>query len=179
MAVNGHPYARTWRTVAGKIAGRPGIRHTGGAREYLDNLGLCTQPFMHGARSAERAHGVRQADRGERMTDEAKDWLHGTLDTLILQTLAGGARHGYGIARWIEEQSREAIRVEEGSLYPALYRMEKKGWLRAEWGTSELGRRAKFYGLTPAGRRRLKRDAAEWSRFAGGVARILGTEEAR
>jgi transcriptional regulator len=121
---------------------------------------------------------AQASGEGRKMAEEQKDWLHGTLDTLILQTLARGARHGYGIARWIEEASEESIRVEEGSLYPALYRMEKKGWLRAEWGTSELGRRAKFYALTAAGRRRLRRDAQEWSRFAEGVARILRTGEA-
>jgi PadR family transcriptional regulator, regulatory protein PadR len=101
------------------------------------------------------------------------EWLHGTLDTLILNTLATGPRHGYGIARWIEERSGDSIRVEEGSLYPALYRMEKRGLLTAEWGQSELGRRAKFYRLTATGRRRLKRDAVAWGRFVDGVARIL------
>jgi len=111
------------------------------------------------------------------LSDDGNDWLHGTLDTLILKTLADGARHGYGIARWIEEASGEAIRVEEGSLYPALYRMEKRGWLVAEWGMSELGRRAKFYRLTASGRRRLRRDTVAWSRFASGVARILTPSE--
>lgn len=111
------------------------------------------------------------------MPDDSNVWLHGTLDTLILRTLVRGARHGYAIARWIEAQSGEAIRVEEGSLYPALYRMEKKGWLAAEWGRSELGRRAKFYRLTAAGRARLERDTAEWARFADGVSRILSPKE--
>lgn len=107
------------------------------------------------------------------MADTPNDWLHGTLDSLILTTLARGPRHGYGIARWIEEQSADAIRVEEGSLYPALYRMERRGWLKADWGRSELGRRAKFYRLTAAGRKRLKRDAVAWRRFAEGVSRIM------
>jgi transcriptional regulator len=107
------------------------------------------------------------------MGERPKEWLHGTLDTLILRTLEAGPRHGYGIARWIEETSKETIRVEEGSLYPALYRMEKRGWLAAEWGRSELGRRAKFYRLTAAGHGRLEEDVAEWARFAGGVSRIL------
>jgi transcriptional regulator len=111
--------------------------------------------------------------------ERENDWLHGTLDTLILNTLAAAPRHGYGIARWIEERSGEAIRVEEGSLYPALYRMEKRGLLAAEWGMSELGRRAKFYHLTAAGRRRLKRDTEEWARFADGVARIVGARSER
>lgn len=107
------------------------------------------------------------------MGDRPKEWLHGTLDTLIMRTLAAGPRHGYGIARWIEERSAETIRVEEGSLYPALYRMEKRGWLCAEWGRSELGRKARFYRLTAAGQRRLEEDVNEWERFAGGVSRIL------
>lgn len=109
---------------------------------------------------------------------DRNDWLHGTLETLILRTLAQGPRHGYGIGRWIEEQSGEAIRVEEGSLYPALYRLEKKGWVEAEWGRSELGRRAKFYRLTAEGRSRAERDAEAWARFAAGVERILRPERA-
>ncbi|HEX3868144.1 MAG TPA: PadR family transcriptional regulator, partial [Gemmatimonadaceae bacterium] len=84
-------------------------------------------------------------------TDTTKDRLHGTLDALVLKTLAAGPRHGYGIARWIEDTTRNAIQVEEGSLYPALYRMEHKGWIEAEWGMSELGRKAKFYKLTAVG----------------------------
>ncbi len=83
--------------------------------------------------------------------------LHGTLDTLILKTLSHGPRHGYAIARWIEERTGEAIAVEEGSLYPALYRLEKKGMLRAAWGVSELERRAKFYHLTAQGRAHSRR----------------------
>ncbi|HSJ09969.1 MAG TPA: PadR family transcriptional regulator [Longimicrobiales bacterium] len=107
------------------------------------------------------------------MNEPTKDRLHGTLDVLILKTLAAGARHGYGIARVIEDGSGEAIQVEEGSLYPALYRMERKGWIEAEWGRSELNRRVKLYRLTPDGRRHLRREAAEWTRFAAAVTRIL------
>ncbi|HYN07391.1 MAG TPA: PadR family transcriptional regulator [Vicinamibacterales bacterium] len=99
--------------------------------------------------------------------------LHGTLDALILKTLSGGARHGYGIARWIEEASEEAVSVEEGSLYPALYRMERRGWIEAEWGTSELGRKAKFYHLTAKGRRQLAAETRQWARFAQAVSKIL------
>ena len=101
------------------------------------------------------------------------DFLHGTLDTLILKTLTGGPRHGYAIAKWIEDATDEALAVEEGSLYPALYRMEKKGWLDAEWGTSELGRRAKFYRLTRAGRMQLASDTAAWTAFSIAVGRVL------
>lgn len=99
--------------------------------------------------------------------------LHGTLDTLILKTLSYGPRHGYAIARWLEESTGAAITIEEGSLYPALYRLEKKGLLRAEWGVSELERRAKFYRLTERGRAHLEAETAEWERFAQAVAAVL------
>ena len=101
--------------------------------------------------------------------------LHGTLDTLVLKTLTGGRRHGYGIARAIEEATDGVVDVEEGSLYPALYRMERKGWIEAEWGLSELGRRAKFYRLTQKGRRQLVSQTAEWTRFAAAISRVLIT----
>ena len=99
--------------------------------------------------------------------------LHGTLDALILKTLAAGPRHGYAIARFIEDTTGEAVLVEEGSLYPSLYRMERRGWVEAEWGTSELGRRAKLYRLTAAGRQQLAAETATWRRFSVGVSRVL------
>ena len=99
--------------------------------------------------------------------------LHGTLDALILKTLAGGPRHGYGIAIFIEEASGESVLVEEGSLYPALYRLERRGWIDAEWATSELGRRAKFYRLTRRGRTQLAAETAAWRQFSVGVSKIL------
>jgi transcriptional regulator len=99
--------------------------------------------------------------------------LHGTLDALVLKTLARGPLHGYGIAKWIEEATGEAVIVEEGSLYPALYRMERREWIEAEWGTSELGRRAKFYRITGEGRRRLQQEMQQWARFAAGVSKML------
>jgi PadR family transcriptional regulator, regulatory protein PadR len=99
--------------------------------------------------------------------------LHGTLDALILKTLAAGPRHGYAIARWIEETSASAVLVEEGSLYPSLYRMEKRGWIESGWGMSELGRKAKFYRLTPEGRRQLRAQTAQWAQFSEGVSKIL------
>ena len=107
------------------------------------------------------------------MTPVAKDRLHGTLDALVLKSLVGGPRHGYAIARWLEETTQNAIRVEEGSLYPALYRMEKRGWLEAEWGMSEIGRKAKLYKLTTVGRRQLKTETAEWSDFVRAVSLVL------
>lgn len=99
--------------------------------------------------------------------------LHGALDALILRTLAWGPRHGYAIARWLEDTAGAALKVEEGSLYPALYRLEERGWVRAEWGVSELGRRAKFYELTPQGREQLAERTREWQHFAAAVSRVL------
>jgi PadR family transcriptional regulator PadR len=111
----------------------------------------------------------------DRMPYSSPELLHGTLDALILKTLVPGRCHGYGIARAIEDATDSVVFVEEGSLYPALYRMERKGWIEAEWGTSELGRRAKFYRLTPRGRRQLAAQTADWSRFASAVSRVLLT----
>lgn len=104
---------------------------------------------------------------------EPTELLHGTLDTLILKTLAWGPRHGYAVARWIESLGAEALRIEEGSLYPALYRLERRGWIEAEWGLSETKRRVKFYRLTAEGRERLAVETAQWTRFADAVGRIL------
>jgi transcriptional regulator len=101
--------------------------------------------------------------------------LHGTLDALILKTLTGGPLHGYAIGRFIEDRTGEAVLVEEGSLYPALYRLERQGWVEAEWGTSELGRRARLYRLTEAGRDQLAAETATWRRFSAGVSKILLT----
>lgn len=99
--------------------------------------------------------------------------LHGTLDALVLKTLSRGPLHGYAIARWIEERSKDALQIEEGSLYPALYRMEARGLLSASWGTSELGRRAKFYTLTSKGRARLAQETKAWKAFASAVSEVL------
>jgi transcriptional regulator len=99
--------------------------------------------------------------------------LYGALDALILKTLTRGPCHGYAVARFIEDTSGDAVLVEEGSLYPALYRLERGGWVEAEWGTSELGRRAKLYRLTDAGRRRLDDEMATWRRFTTGVSKVL------
>ena len=103
------------------------------------------------------------------------DLPQGTLDVLILKTLTSGPRHGYAVARWIEQSSGDALRIEEGSLYPALYRLERRGWLRADWGTSELGRRAKLYALTAAGRQQLKAETSQWMSFSAAITRVLQT----
>jgi PadR family transcriptional regulator len=102
-----------------------------------------------------------------------KDRLHGTLDALILKALGGGPRHGYAITRWLRETSGDAITVEEGSLYPALYRMERHGWIKAEWDQTELGRRGRFYSLTPLGRKHLKAELARFAEFVEAVSPIL------
>jgi transcriptional regulator len=101
------------------------------------------------------------------------EMLAGTLDLLILRVLGGGALHGFGIAERIHVLSREVLRVEEGSLYPALYRMEAKGWLEAEWGESERGRRAKFYRLTRAGRKQLGTEVQVWDRTSLAIRHVL------
>ena len=99
--------------------------------------------------------------------------LHGALDALILKTLARGPCHGYAVARFIEETSGDALLVEDGSLYPALYRLERRGWVEAEWGMSELGRRAKLYRLTDTGREQLAAELATWRQFTTGVSKVL------
>ena len=104
---------------------------------------------------------------------EQTELLHGTLDTLILKTLSWGPRHGYGIARWIQDTTDDTLEIGEGSLYPALYRMERKGFIEAEWGVSETGRDVKFYRLTTKGRARLKLELAQWTDFTTAVAKVL------
>src|SRR5678816_2169509 len=100
--------------------------------------------------------------------------LHGTLEVMILKTLSWGQMHGYGIGRWIEQQGGDALQIEEGSLYPALYRLERKKWIEAEWGLSEKNRRAKYYKLTTAGRAAFRTNASLWSDFAKAVGNVLG-----
>ncbi|MEM1248818.1 MAG: PadR family transcriptional regulator [Acidobacteriota bacterium] len=107
------------------------------------------------------------------MAKSGQDLLRGTLDSLVLKTLSGGPRHGYGIARFLEERSNEQLQIEEGSLYPALYRLEKRGWIESEWGKSELGRRAKFYRLTAVGRKQLNAETERWRAFSQTVSDIL------
>ena len=107
------------------------------------------------------------------MRKAKSDVLQGTLDLLILKTLENGPKHGYGIASHIERISEELLRVEEGSLYPALHRIEQKGWIRAEWKLSELGRQAKFYRLTRAGLKQLSAEEARWQKLTRGVAKVL------
>jgi PadR family transcriptional regulator, regulatory protein PadR len=101
------------------------------------------------------------------------DRLQGALELLILKTLARGPMHGYGIALRIQQITEDVLQVEEGSLYPALHRIEQAGWIGAEWKASENGRRAKYYKLKPAGRRRLAQEEENWNRVADAVAKVL------
>lgn len=103
------------------------------------------------------------------------DLLQGTLDMLILKALTAGATHGYGIAQHIEQASEEMLKIEEGSLYPALYRLEGQGWIQAEWGASENNRRAKFYHLTAAGRKQLIAETSSWARLCEAISKVLET----
>ncbi|MEX2282454.1 MAG: PadR family transcriptional regulator [Gemmatimonadota bacterium] len=108
------------------------------------------------------------------MTNRIPDRLfQGTLDALILKALVGGARHGYDIASWLEETSGAALHVEDAALYTALHKMEERGWIDAEWGMSVKKKRAKFYRLTPAGRRQLSSRVGEWTAYVDAVDRIL------
>jgi PadR family transcriptional regulator len=109
------------------------------------------------------------------MTTPKSELLQGTLDLLILKTLAAGALHGYAIAQRIQERSDDVLVVEEGSLYPCLYRMEAKGWIAAQWGKSENNRRAKFYSLTRAGRKQLEEETALWERLCRAITLVLQT----
>jgi len=99
--------------------------------------------------------------------------LQGTLDMLILRTLANGPMHGFGVSVRLQQVSRDVMRVNQGSLYPALHRLERRGWIHAEWGSSENNRRARFYTLTRSGRKRLDAEAENWERLAAAVNRVM------
>src|SRR5262245_10919290 len=109
------------------------------------------------------------------MAPENVDLLQGTLDMLVLRTLQSGPQHGWGISQRIQQVSEDVLRVNQGSLYPALIRLEREGWIESEWGTSDNNRRARFYSLTRQGRKRLEQETQNWARLAAAVARVLGT----
>jgi transcriptional regulator len=112
------------------------------------------------------------------MRADTGDLLQGTLAILILKALLGGPAHGYGIARWVEGMTDDVLRIEEGSLYPALRRLEDNGWVTSEWGLSENNRRARFYTITRAGRAHLRSEASIWFRYAGAVTQVLRSSPA-
>jgi PadR family transcriptional regulator PadR len=109
------------------------------------------------------------------VTDRQAELLQGTLDLLILKTLALGAHHGWGVSQRIQQMSKEVLQVNQGSLYPALHRLEHRGWVKADWGISENNRKAKFYSLTKRGRSQLAAECEQWHRFSSAVQWILET----
>jgi len=106
------------------------------------------------------------------------DLLQGTLDVLVLKSLSWGSRHGYAVARALQQLTDDVLQIEEGSLYPALHRMERRGWVESEWGLSENNRRARFYKLTAEGRRQLRTEASSWSVFSQAVSKVLAATAA-
>ena len=114
-----------------------------------------------------------------RTKDERLELLQGTLDLLIMRTLICGAQHGHGIARAIKHTSDHELLVEHGALYPALQRLEERGWITGKWGVSSNNRRARFYGLTAAGRKHLVKETGKWKRLARAIALILETDAAK
>jgi len=115
--------------------------------------------------------------RGDDRGADRLELLQGTLDVLILRTLIFGPHHGQGIARAIQTTSDEELLVEHGALYPALQRLEERGWITAKWGTSSNNRKARFYSLTAAGRKQLVKETSKWRRLASAIGRVLGPEE--
>lgn len=107
------------------------------------------------------------------MPSEKSDLLQGTLDVLILKTLSNGSMHGWGISQRIQQLSEDVLAINQGSLYPALHRLEERGWISAQWGNSENNRRARYYSLTRAGKRQLAEETESWERFAAAVTRVL------
>jgi len=105
------------------------------------------------------------------------DLVRGTLDLLILKTLSWGPMHGLAVLRWIEQTTRDQLQIEEGALYPALHRMEQKDWLEAEWGYTDQGRKAKFYRLTPAGRRHLTAELTRWARYTSAIGLVIAARQ--
>ncbi len=108
-------------------------------------------------------------------TNRPPELVQGTLDMLVLKALARGTLHGYGVAEWIRATSRDVLRVQEGALYPALHRLELQGMLTSEWAVSDKGRRAKYYQLTPEGRKHLASEAQSWRQLAGAIALVMRT----
>lgn len=112
------------------------------------------------------------------MSRQSLEIVRGTLDLILLKTLSWGPMHGVGIIRWIEDVTQRQLLVEEGALYPALHRLEEREWLHAEWGLTDTGRRAKYYALTPRGRRQLATETTRWNRYATAMQQILSAPEA-
>lgn len=107
------------------------------------------------------------------MTERSLELIKGTLDVLILKTLSWGPMHGYAVSRWIRQQTDDAFRIEEGALYPALRRLEKRGWIEGSWGVTDTNREAKFYELTGEGRQQMRAEVREWGRYVEAMGRVL------
>jgi transcriptional regulator len=157
-------------------------------RHHRDALGLIGDPWRLAGR-ARRNRSFQPSVRGrvshlrtlgkERPVADDLDLMRGTLDLFVLKTLSWGPMHGLAIVRWIETVSRAELQVEEGALYPALHRMEQKGWLAADWGISENNRRARFYRLTARGRRQLATNLSMWQRYMKAASLVLSTAPGR
>jgi PadR family transcriptional regulator PadR len=112
------------------------------------------------------------------MAPQSVDLLQGTLEFLVLKTLSWGAMHGFAIARWIRKTTDDALEIEEGALYPALHRMERKGWVESDWGVTENNRRAKYYQITRLGKDQLRREESSWTRYVSAVSKIMAAARA-
>jgi PadR family transcriptional regulator PadR len=124
------------------------------------------------------AHHIGDTSTADGYMTRPTDLLQGTLDLLVLKTLSWGPAHGYAVARWIEQLTGEVLQVGEGSLYPALHRLEERGWLESSWQLSSTKRRTKVYRLTTKGRQQLRAEAGAWTQFVDAVYKVLKTEEA-
>jgi PadR family transcriptional regulator PadR len=112
------------------------------------------------------------------MPPQSVDLLQGTLEFLVLKTLSWGAMHGFAIGRWIRKTTDDALEIEEGALYPALHRMERKGWVESDWGVTENNRRAKYYQITRLGKDQLRREESSWTRYVSAVSKIMAAARA-
>jgi PadR family transcriptional regulator PadR len=144
-----------------------------------DGSSLPRTPALTAAERARILSPEQFRGKGGAMDQGHLGLLQGTLDMLVLRALLSGPLHGYGVARWIRDTTEGALEIEEGALYTALHRMERREWLRSEWGLSENNRRAKFYALTDEGRRQMAAGAQSWTRYAEAVFKILRASEAR
>jgi len=161
----------------GEIRSKSFVTLTVGVDPTLSTLGASKGMALpldrHRKPAAARFRNANQPRR--HVFDKESGLLQGTVELLVLKTLTWGPMHGYGIASWIESVTADALSVEEGSLYPALYRMAKKRWITAEWGLSENNRRAKYYRLTAEGRRQFRDQTSGWRRFASAVDQAIGS----
>jgi PadR family transcriptional regulator, regulatory protein PadR len=142
---------------------------------FLEGLGETVAANALASRDAGATRAFHERQLRELILDKQVELLQGTLDMLILKAVSLGPLHGYGVLLRIQQISKERLEIQQGSLYPALYRLEHQGWITSEWGESENKRKAKYYRLTAAGKRRLQREAEKWNRMADVMAGILGT----